>query len=106
MSEDTPRWDQQAANRLDGSVVLVGITYKEPGGDRLDQFFGTVVNVDQSDGITLRLEGSRTGEQFRLPPDLRAFFPAKPGSYHLKGTGDVVNDPDFTTTWTMTPPSN
>jgi hypothetical protein len=104
MEDDRTEWDQSVADSLDGAVILVGMTYDEPGGPRVEQFFGTVVAVDERDGVTLRLEGSRSGETFRLPPDLRAIFPAKPGSYKLRQTGEVVNDPDFTTTWERTPP--
>ena len=99
MDDDRPRWDQRLADQLDGAVVLVGMTYNEPDGQRVEQFFGTVVATDETDGVTMSLDGSRSGETFRLPPDLRAFYPAKPGSYRLRATGEVVVDPDFTTTW-------
>lgn len=101
-----PKWDKHLAARLEGAVVLVGMTYLEPGGPRVEQLFGTVIATDEADGVTLRLDGSRSGEIFRLPPDLASFVPAKPGSYRLRATGEVVNDPDYTTTWEMTPPSN
>ncbi len=70
----------------------------------MKQFYGTVMSADPEEGITLRLAGSRSGEVYTLPPDLRAFFPARPGSYRLRGTGEVVIDPDYTTTWDLTPP--
>jgi hypothetical protein len=87
-----------------GATVLVGLTYSEPTGQRLEQFYGTVVSADPEEGITLQLEGSRAGGAYRLPPDLRAFFPARSGSYRLRETGEVVIDPDYTTTWDFTPP--
>ncbi|MBW3618011.1 MAG: hypothetical protein KY446_09735 [Proteobacteria bacterium] len=92
------------AEKLSGSTVLVGMTTNGPAGEQLEQFFGTVMIVDANEGITLRLEGARAGDVFTLPPDLRAFFPAKPGSYRLRQTGEVVLDPDYTTTWERTPP--
>ena len=101
-----PEWDHAAARNLDGALVLVGITYDEPTGPRQEQFFGTVIGTDPDKGVTLRLEGQRSGETYFLPPDLRAFAPARPGSYRLRETGEVVIDPDFTTTWTITPPKN
>lgn len=104
MNSNRPQWDQAFAQQLAGAVVLVGITYNEPAGARLEQFFGTVTRADEHEGITLRLDGSRSGEMFHLPPDLRAFFPAQPGSYRLRQTGETVVDPDFTATWEMTPP--
>jgi hypothetical protein len=105
-NEYRPVWDRAFATRLLGATVLVGITYNEPGGERLEQFFGTVMSADPSEGIILRLEGSRSGETYALPPDLGSFFPARPGSYRLRETGDEVVDPDYTTTWNITPPTN
>jgi len=104
--DDRPRWDQRFADQLDGAVVLVGMTYNEPSGKRVEQFFGTVIATHETEGVTLLLEGTRSGETFRLPPDLRAFFPAKPGSYRLRATGEIVVDPDFTTTWERNAPQN
>jgi hypothetical protein len=101
MNNDHPRpqWDQEKADRLIGAVVLVGMTYSEPGGPRLEQFFGTVISAVENIGIMLRLDGSRSGETFNLPPDVTAFFPAKPGIYRLRSTSEEIKDPDYTATW-------
>ena len=40
-------------------------------------------------------------DAFTLPPDPDAFERAEPGVYTLKGTGDIVVDPDFVTAWTV-----
>lgn len=104
-SDDRPAWDHARAEKLQGATVLVGLTANEPTGQRLEQFYGTVMSADPEAGITLRLEGSRYGEVYTLPPDLRAFFPARSGSYRLRETGEVVIDPDYTTAWDLTPPS-
>lgn len=104
--EDRPAWDEASAEKLLGATVLVGLTVNDASGERLEQFFGTVMSADAEDGVMLRLEGSRAGEAYTLPPDLRAFFPAPRGSYRLRQTGEVVVDPDYTTTWTITPPSH
>lgn len=84
--------------------MLVGLTFNEPDGPHLEQFFGTVTSTDPDDGITLRLEGCRSGELYSLPPDLSAFLPAPPGSYRLRDIGEVVEDPEYITTWERTPP--
>lgn len=106
MDDERPQWDEAFAERLDGAVVLVGMTYHEPSGPRDEQFFGTVIATDQTEGVTLRPGGSRSGEIFRLPPDLRAFFPAEAGTYRLRQTGEVVVDPDYTVVWELTPPKS
>ena len=103
--EDWP-WDAGLAERLDGATILVGLTSLSPTGDTYEQFYGTVISIEPRDCVTLRLEGSRAGELYRLPADLDAFHPADPGRYTLRGSNDVVNDPDYTTTWTITKPSN
>ena len=103
-SDGRPEWDPAQAEKLLGSTVLVGVTYDEPTGQRQEQFYGTVMTADPDEGITLRLEGSRSGEVYTLPPDLGALFQAPPGEYRLRGTGEVVTDPDYTTTWISTPP--
>jgi hypothetical protein len=106
MDDGRPPWDQAFADALEGAVVLVGMTRNEPEGPRLEQFFGTVVAADPEDGIRLMLSGSRSGETYYLPPDLRALFPAARGSYRLRETGETVTDPDFTCTWTLNPPTH
>lgn len=103
---DAPAWDVQRAESLDGATVLVGITFVSPEGDEQSQFYGTVMDVSPVDGITLRLEGQRSGETYTLPPDLDAFEPAAPGEYRLRSTGEVLIDPDFTTSWTINAPAN
>ncbi|MGN6308491.1 MAG: hypothetical protein ACTHNN_02910 [Xanthobacteraceae bacterium] len=103
---DKRAWDEQKAASLDGALVLIGLTVEAPEGSTLSQFYGTVIEVDPRSGVLLRLEGTRSGETYRLPPDLNAFFPARPGEYRLRSIGEVVRDPDFTAQWTITPPSH
>lgn len=101
-----PAWDHARAEELIGSTVVVRLTYNEPSGPQVQQFHGTIMSACPNEGITLRLEGSRLGQFYTLPPALEALFPAKPGSYRLRETGEVVTDPDYTTTWDRTSPSN
>lgn len=103
-SDGRPEWQPRKAEKLLGTTVIVGLTYDEPGGTRQEQFYGTVMSADPNEGITLRLDGRRSGEFYTLPPDIRAFSPARPGEYRLRATGEVVVNPDYTTTWTSTPP--
>ena len=102
MDDGQPEWDDESARRLTGAVVLVGITRIAPEGETLEQFHGTVERADAA-GIRIRLAGERAGDTYVLPPDPRAFLPALPGSYRLRGTGEIVENPDFTTSWTIGP---
>jgi hypothetical protein len=89
------------ANELVGKIVLVGLTYLDEDGQILNrmQLSGTFVWADEE---MVRIECSN-GEEFTLPPDLDAFTPAKPGKYTLKGTGEVVENPDYLVSWTIHP---
>ena len=68
------------------------------------QLHGRVVQVDARRVIQLILRGQRDGEEYWLPPDTRNFEKARLGEYRLRATGEVVEDPDYLTTWTITPP--
>jgi hypothetical protein len=75
----------------------------DPAGGVTDKFqvYGRVSSADRTRGIQVKLQGNREGETCTLPPDTRAFKRAKRGNYTLKSTGEVVVDPDFTTSWTF-----
>ena len=101
--DGAPLWDPKLAVELIGKRVLVGITDLAADGAvvRQRQFHGHAIRADRRLGIALRLGGSRAGEELVLPPDTRAFRPAAPGEYPLRGTGEVVTDPDYLTTWSI-----
>ncbi len=104
--ENAPAWDEEMSTDLVGSSVLVGITYLHADGslESQVQMFGTIASAHPRDGIMISLQGDRAGETYWLPPDLRGFEPAPPGSYRLRSTGETVEDPDYTSTWTITRP--
>jgi hypothetical protein len=87
-------------SQMMGSTCLVGITYLDENGGvaRLRQFVGTVVEVEPIVAIDTGAD-----ELFTLPPELAAFSPAAPGRYPLADTDEAVVDPDFVTTWTVSP---
>lgn len=97
-----PPFDHAIAAELLGKYVLVGITKLDHEENLLEQiqYHGDVVVADECEGFCLKLRGGREGEFEWLPPDTRAFAPARPGDYRLRATGEVVADPDYTTTWT------
>ena len=101
--QDHAVWDEEIARQLVGSLMLVGITYIEHDGDRHEQVFGEVVSADPKSGVVLRLAGNRSGEMFRLPPDLRGVSQGTAQTYRLKSTGEIIVDPDFVATWIVHP---
>ena len=100
-----PAWDQDEADGLVGLMVLAGITYLAPDGETVTsqvQCWGRIVSATP-EGITVACEGKTwTGQAMTLPPHLPAFQAANPGRYTLRSTGETIEDPDLTTSWTMT----
>jgi hypothetical protein len=93
------QWDD-----LIGKKLLIGLTYTSKDGKVLEQsqLHGRVASASEHTGILVKLDGLRAGESYKLPPDLRSFFPAKAGEYTLRSTGEVVVDPDFMANWIVT----
>jgi len=105
-SESSPpadAWDDNLAAELPGCLVLVGFTYLHPDGslNYHKQIFGYVLEADRNRGIQLRLEGQEAGTTYWLPPDTRSFKRAPEGEYRLRSTGEIINDPDYTSGWTV-----
>jgi len=89
---------------LIGKKVLIGLTFVNKTGDVLEQrqLHGRIASAVEGNAISVDLEGHRAGESYSLPPDLRSMFPAKPGEYTLRATGEVVVNPDFLANFTIT----
>jgi len=102
-NEIDPNWDQSLADEILGTLVLLGITHRQPDGTvtKEEQFHGYVKSVDPRWGITIRLEGDDVREEINLPPMLEVFEPAEPGIY-TDHAGNAVQDPDFIAYLTVT----
>jgi hypothetical protein len=99
---DHPDFATDLADVILGSHVLIGLTFLNAHGevDHQEQLHGFVTHIDAS-AVEVQLWGSE--ETYTLPPDLRNYEPAAPGEYRLRATGEVVVDPDFISSWTITP---
>lgn len=97
-------FDHVLANALIGKYVLIGINYQNNSGEinSQQQVHGIIESADEKLGLVVNLKGKRDTEKFYLPPDTRSFFIAKPGEYRLRSTGEIINDPDYTSEWTIT----
>ncbi|MGU3362441.1 hypothetical protein ACLBWX_19120 [Methylobacterium sp. M6A4_1b] len=97
-------WDQDFADQLIGATLLVGITHLQHDGTllRREQVFGPVTAVDAEIGITLLR--SDTGEPYVVAPVLEAIEPASPGHYQLTEADALIEDPDYTVTFSVTAP--
>ncbi len=104
---DVPPRDEQQAARLISATVLIGLTWLNgDGAPEHEQMFGVIKTTDARRGFEIALKGTRAGDTYWLPPDTRNFQAAPPGEYRLKSTGEVVSNPDFTSTWSINSPSN
>ena len=89
-------------NQYVGRLLLVGITYETHDGTflRQEQFHGRIVAAGNG-GIVFERAG--TGERMNLPPILEK---APPGSYRLRSTGEILENPDYLARWTMNAPGD
>lgn len=101
--DQRPAWNEEQAAKLIGAKVLIGITRMRSEGSEQEQMFGVIKSANARDGFEVALDGSRKGQTYWLPPDLRNFSPAEPGEYRLRSTGETVTNPDYTSTWTIQP---
>lgn len=101
-------WDDRVAAEVVGKIVLIGLTHPAHGVAPVnyEQLHGRIVSADRKQGFRIELEGLRSGEDFWLPPQTNTFVKAKPGTYRLRSTGEEVENPDYTSNWTINPPSS
>jgi hypothetical protein len=66
------------------------------------QFWGIITAISTKRGI--EVTNPKANITFYLPPDLACLYPAQKGKYTLKSSGEIIEDPDFYTTWTSTKP--
>ncbi len=94
---------EDKAQEMPGKRVLVGLTYVNHQGHptRYKQIHGIVVRVNRNEGVVVELSD---GTEHRLPPDLRAFHNATPGTYWLRSTDEQVANPDYIATYTVEKP--
>jgi len=103
--ETPPPFDQRIAAGYLGKYILVGLTHIDHEGNetRRVQLHG-VIETAAPDGITISLRGTRDGESWKMPPDLRAISVAAPGIYTLHDTAERIENPDLLAMWTIQDP--
>jgi hypothetical protein len=101
--DDPSHFSREQAWEIYGKHFLVGETYLDALGGVLErrQFHGKVIRVNPREGIVLQLPN---GEERTLPPDFRGIKAADPGEYRLRSSGEVIVDPDYTCSYTITRP--
>jgi hypothetical protein len=104
-----PVWDEKVALSLNGSLVLIGVTYRNPDGSVKQQVqaYGIVTKADKKLGISIDCHGEVwRGKSMTLPPDLRGWRTAELRKYRLRTTGETVVDPAYTCAFSIVSPQN
>ena len=85
-------------NDLQDRILVVGLTFVDPQGNLLDQFqtAGRVEGFEEDGTVLLR---QLDGRIFRIPSEAGAFQRAEPGSFRIRDSGQVVENPDFMGHW-------
>lgn len=105
-TERTFEWNEELACSLVGKTVIIGITENDQTGAfvRKYQIYGTIALVDGERGISVAIDGTDPTEYCVLPPAPFCFVPAERGTYRLRSSGKVIENPDYVSTWTATLP--
>lgn len=105
-NSETPAFDDELAATYVGKYILIGITYEDHTGAvlRQEQLHGVITSATRN-GISITLRGTRDGETWNMPPSLDSIRQASPGTYTLRSTKEVVENPDLLATWLVTSPA-
>lgn len=94
--------NQEYNSKYIGKYILIGLTYLNHSKevDYMVEVHGVITE------ITNNIIYIKTKEEtpFTIPFDLRAIRLANPGTYKLRSTGEEIKNPDYLSTWTITPP--
>lgn len=105
MQSVQPEFAQALAKSYIGKYILVGVTYLAHDGSFLEQvqMHGVIQSVS-TEGWEILLQGVKKGQTWLMPPDLDSVAQAKPGTYTLRSTGEIIENPNLLATWTVTKP--
>ena len=66
------------------------------------QMHGDIIRINDKEGIVIKLHNSET--EYKLPSDLDSVQEAPEGEYRFRSTGEIVLNPHYMTSWTITKP--
>lgn len=87
-----------------GKTIIIGLSEYETSDSRerklvkQSQLYGEIIRVNPSDGVIVKL---KDGSEYRLPPDISMLQAAPPDTYTLQSTGEMIDNPDLMTLWTL-----
>jgi hypothetical protein len=94
--------DRIEPSEVDGSRVLVGVTQVADDGSYAQEQFVGIAEIEDCGTYALVRLRCDDGEVRDYPFDRRALQRAPAGEYRLRSTGQIVVNPDFLMTWTVT----
>lgn len=83
---------------IKGKVFLIGLTFLDKN-EQLIQQYQTSGTVDELDDNGIFKFKRIDGSIFQLPYDQETINEAAEGKYTEKGTGNIIINPDYITTW-------
>lgn len=86
---------------LKGKVFLIGLTFIDQDENLIEQY-QTSGTVDELTDEGFLQFNRNDGSTFHLPYDKRAIKEAAEGEYRERATGNIIVNPDYITTWTIT----
>ncbi|MDQ8756359.1 hypothetical protein RCO27_08965 [Sphingosinicella sp. LHD-64] len=89
-------------SELEGRVILIGITRLAKDGNYTQEQFAGVASIEDQQAYALVRIDCDDGKVREYPFDVRTLERAAPGEYRLRSTGEVITNPDFLMTWTVT----
>ena len=105
--EPEKKFNYKKAKAIIGKTIVIGLTYYDHNGGFIEikQMHGKIRTANNKEGVGVLLENRQNeGELFWLPNDLSAIKKAEKGIYESKNTGEVVEYPDYISTWEITKP--
>ena len=99
--QETAQQSDRRAEAYCGKLLLVGITVYDQTGTLLEQYQYHGIIESVTDTVNVRLAD---GSVRTLPPDLNNLIAAEKGLYRERSTGEVVENPDYLTSWCIQKP--
>lgn len=85
---------------LKGKLFLIGLTFVDQE-DKLIEQYQTSGTVDELTNERFIKLNRNDGSVFQIPYDEDSIKKAAKGEYKEKSTGNIIKDPDYQTSWTI-----
>jgi hypothetical protein len=87
---------------LEGAKILIGITREHLSGEISQEQFVGIAHVEKGEEFWEVYIACEDGVIRDFPFDTRSLSKSPGGEFRLRNTGQIVKDPDYLMTWTIT----